>query len=646
MLLCKVAKGNVLQTRENMDKLTGSAPAGYHSVHGIAMADGPLNYDELVVFDQDAVLPYAVVTYEFVKKTLDDSTSSQTEELQQDTAALPESPGTASEPDPKVRQLMDMGFKQAACEGALRREGSVEAAAAMLVDSSVARAAASTLSDQPGSPRSSRTTTSEQRIAARKAKEERQQRARRRAQGRPEEEPAPAPAAKEPRNAKQARIVAQQTAEEAADALAADAQNSELMAPKKRLEQVGATGGGGGGADVDEAARIRVVVVAATDSEPEAEPERQPISAEPLSLRTVKKGMGVQLIADSSMRGKVRLIAGKASKVNFSESGISEEQWIPHSDLQLVGATIAASEPETAQPIVADMYEDIDSDDSAEPGPEPEADPAIEQLRDQVAAQQQTVDFLRREGVPVHAIEADLQARQAQLDALTTVPSAATRSGGGGPCLAAHEAEPEPEPEHVVSEGSVVVEGAGTEYFNGIYEPNGKLRGKTKYRRCRGSGETLEWEKGTWVLKLHVPYYSSPPGVTSVQDQPPSQGWKVKGTAAKRPSPTVRVLSVSDLAVQPKPPPPAGTAAAALVGAGGGRGGVAAASGGAAADGRCDGGVKMAKIRKAEAPRHAAEAEAAEAHGWTDRQKADAKSEDAAAATDKVLKVIVLGDSG
>eukprot|EP01043_Picozoa_sp_COSAG02_P044551 COSAG02_NODE_3990_length_5943_cov_3.596680_3_plen_723_part_01 len=71
MLLCKVAKGNVLQTRQNMDHLMGAAPAGYHSVHGIAEADGPLNFDELVVFDEAAVLPYAIVTYCFIKKPAD-----------------------------------------------------------------------------------------------------------------------------------------------------------------------------------------------------------------------------------------------------------------------------------------------------------------------------------------------------------------------------------------------------------------------------------------------------------------------------------------------------------------------------------------------------------------------------------------------
>jgi serine/threonine protein kinase len=66
MLLCKVAKGKVHQTKENMDQLQ-DAPPGFHSVLGIATADGPLNYDELVVYNEAAVLPYALVTYKFRK---------------------------------------------------------------------------------------------------------------------------------------------------------------------------------------------------------------------------------------------------------------------------------------------------------------------------------------------------------------------------------------------------------------------------------------------------------------------------------------------------------------------------------------------------------------------------------------------------
>jgi hypothetical protein len=93
----------------------------------------------------------------------------------------------------------------------------------------------------PGSPRrSSRSTTPEQRAAARKAKEERQRRARRRAQGLPEEEPAPAPAAKEPaadvdailQQAEAARIRA---AEEAAAAAAATAEAERQKAEQEAL---------------------------------------------------------------------------------------------------------------------------------------------------------------------------------------------------------------------------------------------------------------------------------------------------------------------------------------------------------------------------------------------------------------------------
>eukprot|EP01046_Picozoa_sp_COSAG06_P019160 COSAG06_NODE_1358_length_9722_cov_18.463473_1_plen_879_part_10 len=67
MLLCKVAKGRVCRTEQNMDTLQGSAPEGFDSVLGIATADGPLNYDELVVYDPAAILPWLKVTYEFTK---------------------------------------------------------------------------------------------------------------------------------------------------------------------------------------------------------------------------------------------------------------------------------------------------------------------------------------------------------------------------------------------------------------------------------------------------------------------------------------------------------------------------------------------------------------------------------------------------
>ena len=37
-------------------------------MHGEAQKGGPLNYDELVVFKEDAILPYVVVEYTFEKK--------------------------------------------------------------------------------------------------------------------------------------------------------------------------------------------------------------------------------------------------------------------------------------------------------------------------------------------------------------------------------------------------------------------------------------------------------------------------------------------------------------------------------------------------------------------------------------------------
>ena len=69
MILCKLAKGKELQTSVNMDQLTG-APEGYQCVHGLAQADGPLNFDELVVYNEAALLPYAVVTFEFSKSQM------------------------------------------------------------------------------------------------------------------------------------------------------------------------------------------------------------------------------------------------------------------------------------------------------------------------------------------------------------------------------------------------------------------------------------------------------------------------------------------------------------------------------------------------------------------------------------------------
>ena len=65
--MCKVVKGRMHRTEVNMDTLQGAPPPGCHSVYGIATPTGPLNYDELVVYDEAAILPWLKVTYEFTK---------------------------------------------------------------------------------------------------------------------------------------------------------------------------------------------------------------------------------------------------------------------------------------------------------------------------------------------------------------------------------------------------------------------------------------------------------------------------------------------------------------------------------------------------------------------------------------------------
>jgi hypothetical protein len=88
LLLCKVAagtenftttdflgKGNKCsehpaggnQACPKCRSVEGKAPVGCHSVHGRAHAAGSMNYDELVVYDEKAVLPYMVVRYRFTK---------------------------------------------------------------------------------------------------------------------------------------------------------------------------------------------------------------------------------------------------------------------------------------------------------------------------------------------------------------------------------------------------------------------------------------------------------------------------------------------------------------------------------------------------------------------------------------------------
>ena len=68
MILCRVARGRVFETTENLPHLEGKAPDGYDSVYGKAGTGGSaLKDDELVVYDEAAILPFAIVTYGYTK---------------------------------------------------------------------------------------------------------------------------------------------------------------------------------------------------------------------------------------------------------------------------------------------------------------------------------------------------------------------------------------------------------------------------------------------------------------------------------------------------------------------------------------------------------------------------------------------------
>ena len=53
--------GKVFRTEGKMDSLS-QPPDGFHSVLGVATEEGPLNYDELVVYDEAAILPCAALS--------------------------------------------------------------------------------------------------------------------------------------------------------------------------------------------------------------------------------------------------------------------------------------------------------------------------------------------------------------------------------------------------------------------------------------------------------------------------------------------------------------------------------------------------------------------------------------------------------
>ena len=67
LLLCKVAQGRVFDAAADMKDLD-DAPPEHHSVLGRASSAG-LNFDELVVYSEAAILPFAVIKYTYTKKT-------------------------------------------------------------------------------------------------------------------------------------------------------------------------------------------------------------------------------------------------------------------------------------------------------------------------------------------------------------------------------------------------------------------------------------------------------------------------------------------------------------------------------------------------------------------------------------------------
>ena len=69
MLLCKVAPGKKYSLRHNEISLNGP-PKGCHSVYGksktsgVFQKSGDLNYDEIVVYDSDAICPLYIFIYQ------------------------------------------------------------------------------------------------------------------------------------------------------------------------------------------------------------------------------------------------------------------------------------------------------------------------------------------------------------------------------------------------------------------------------------------------------------------------------------------------------------------------------------------------------------------------------------------------------
>jgi hypothetical protein len=77
LLLCKVICGTSYKTKKNMSTIT-QPPSGFHSVLGEAGGlrssffvllsfdrAEDLNYDEIVTYSEDSILPFAIVHYQY-----------------------------------------------------------------------------------------------------------------------------------------------------------------------------------------------------------------------------------------------------------------------------------------------------------------------------------------------------------------------------------------------------------------------------------------------------------------------------------------------------------------------------------------------------------------------------------------------------
>ena len=62
MLVCKVALGKSYALTHNQTTLM-AAPHGYDLVYGKNSPQGALNYDEVVVYYTDAILPTHIIVY-------------------------------------------------------------------------------------------------------------------------------------------------------------------------------------------------------------------------------------------------------------------------------------------------------------------------------------------------------------------------------------------------------------------------------------------------------------------------------------------------------------------------------------------------------------------------------------------------------